>query len=132
MYLPDSDKESSHSWKISNVLPDENSSQPTRFPSISWWSNGNLSLSPSCSKFALKRAATNNEEEFGSAVVPMIQDDFYANDCLKSVDDQTSACNLIIKLRQVCSKGGFRLTKFTSNSRAVIASVPEEAKEVTS
>ena len=54
------------------------------------------------------------------------------DDCLKSVDDQTAACGLIDKLRLACSKGGFRLIKFTSNSRAVIASTPQEerAKEV--
>ena len=112
-----------------------------------WWRNGNLTLpleeyrmsvhifgavsSPSCSNFALRRTATDNKEEFGPAIVRTIQNDFYVDDCLKSVDDQTSACNLISNLRQACSKGGFRLTKFTSNSRAVIASAPEEgAKEV--
>lgn len=113
-----------------------------------WWLNGDISKpmeeyrrsvhifgavsSPSCSNFALRRTGTDNEDEFGSAVVQTIQRDFYVDDCLKSVDDQISACSLIGKLRQACSKGGFRLTKFTSNSRAVIASILEEerAKEV--
>ena len=38
----------------------------------------------------MRRTATDNEEEFGPAVVRTIQNDFYVDDCLKSVDDQTS------------------------------------------
>ncbi|PFX11031.1 hypothetical protein AWC38_SpisGene25554, partial [Stylophora pistillata] len=44
------------------------------------------------------------------------------------------AVELIEGLRQSCKKGGFRLTKFTSNSRAVLESIPEDerSKEVRS
>jgi hypothetical protein len=89
--------------------------------------------SQSCSNFTLRQTANNNKD-FGPAVVHTIQCDFYVDDCLKSVDDLQFACDLIEKLRQACSKGGFRLTKFSSNNHAVLASLPEEehAKEMKS
>ena len=75
--------------------------------------------SQSCSNFALRKTASDNIEEFGSAVAQTTQKDFYVDDCLKSVDGQATACELTVKLRQACAKGGFHLMKFTSNSRAV-------------
>ncbi|XP_028394495.1 uncharacterized protein LOC114518689 [Dendronephthya gigantea] len=113
-----------------------------------WWPNGDLSQpieeyrmtvhifgavsSPSCSNFALRQTGADNVEEFGSAVAQTIHNNFYVDDCLKSVDEQYAACELTVKLREACAKGGFRLTKFTSNNRALLASIPEEerAKEV--
>ncbi|XP_068704372.1 uncharacterized protein [Montipora capricornis] len=85
-----------------------------------WWSNGDLSeepqehcmtvhlfgagSSPGCSNFALKRTA----------------------------EDEKDAIDLIQAVKGMCAKGGFNLTKFVSNSREVMMSVPPEdrAKEI--
>ena len=53
------------------------------------------------------------------------------DDSLKSVEEQDKACDFIVKLREACSRGGFHLTKFTSNSCDVLARAKEErANEV--
>jgi hypothetical protein len=113
-----------------------------------WWPNGDLTScieeyrmtvhlfgavsSPACSNFALRKTANDNEKEFGPLDVRKIKRNFYVNDCLKSVNDTTSAINLINNLRSLRAKGGFHLTKFTSNSRVVLQSIPdnERSKEL--
>ena len=57
---------------------------------------------------------------------------FYVDDCLKSVRTEDEAIELIRDLSGACDKGGFCLTKWISNKRTVLNSVPEDerAKEV--
>lgn len=57
---------------------------------------------------------------------------FYVDDCLASVASEQEAISLYKDLKNICAKGGFHLTKWISNSRGVLASIPEEerAKEV--
>ena len=88
--------------------------------------------SPACSNFALRKTASDNEKEFSPLVARTIKRNFYVDDCLKSVNDTTSAINLIDNLRSSCAKRGFHLTKFTSNSRVVLQSIPdnERSKEL--
>ena len=50
------------------------------------------------------------------------------DDCLRSVKDEQAAIELIQGLGEVCGHGGFNLTKFISNSRAVLESVPPEKR----
>ena len=53
---------------------------------------------------------------------------FYVDDCLRSVSTEVKAKEQIDGLRQVCPKGGFRLTKFICNRRSVLQSIPEEER----
>ena len=48
---------------------------------------------------------------------------FYVDDCLKSVASEHRAVRLVDQLHRFLSNGGFRLTKWISNSRGVIDSV---------
>ena len=50
---------------------------------------------------------------------------FYVDDLFKSLNDEQSLCHLANELIEMCRRGGFRLTKFLSNSRAVMESLPE-------
>ncbi len=54
------------------------------------------------------------------------------DDCLKSVATEAEAVQLVEDITALCNKGGFELTKWISNSRTVIASIPDEqrAKEI--
>ena len=115
-----------------------------------WWPDGNLEAdleeyrmvvhlfgavsSPSVANFALKQTARDNEEEHGTLVADTLRKNFYVDDCLRSVGSEGSAVELIEGLRRSCQKGGFRLTKFTCNRRAVLDSIPEteRSKEVKS
>ena len=113
-----------------------------------WWSNGDLTQepqehcmtvhlfgagsSPGCSNFALKRTAEDGEREFGARAAKALKKNFYVDDALKSVPTEKDAIELIQAVKGMCAKGGFNLTKFVSNSREVMMSVPPEdrAKEI--
>ena len=53
---------------------------------------------------------------------------FYVDDLLKSVEDEKYAKDLIRRIRKMCSAGGFDLTKFISNSKLVLMSIPENRR----
>ena len=80
--------------------------------------------SPSCASYALQRTADGNVEHFDEDTVQTVRRNFYVDDCLKSVEDDQCASRLVDQLCQLLAKGGFRLTKWISNSCDVIHSVP--------
>ena len=80
--------------------------------------------SPSCSNYPLKRTAVYGEDQFGRKVAETLQNNFYVADLLKSVDDEDKARKLIKEVKA----GGSRLTKFLSNSKKVLQSIPEDDK----
>ncbi|XP_068738205.1 uncharacterized protein, partial [Montipora capricornis] len=106
-----------------------------------WWPDGDLNKdpeeyqmlvhlfggasSPSCANFALKKTAEDNKAAFDAITVETVKRNFYVDDCLKSVATNPGAIRLVGELREMLSKGGFRLTKWISNSRDVISCVPE-------
>lgn len=86
--------------------------------------------SPSCANFALKRTAEDNKASFGSETVRTVKRNFYVDDCLKSVISEDGAIYLVDNLTELLRKGGFRLTKWLSNSPKAVESIPE-AERVT-
>ena len=88
--------------------------------------------SPSCANFALKKCAQDNAANFHPRTISTIDKNFYVDDCLKSVASTEEAVNLVKELRELLSRGGFNLTKWISNSREVLRTVPdvEWSKEV--
>ena len=68
-------------------------------------------------------------------ITDIVKKSFYVDDCLKSVPDEQKGVEVATKLLELLNLGGFRLTKWVSNSTAVIESIPESeragnAKEV--
>ena len=53
---------------------------------------------------------------------------FYVDDCLKSVGSDDNAIRLPRQLRELLARGGIKLTKWLSNSRKVIESLPESKR----
>ena len=82
--------------------------------------------SPSCCNFALKQTSLDNVEEFGSAAAQTLQRSFYVDDMVKSVENKEVAIKLVKNVIGICQKVGFKLTKFISNSREVLTTIPEE------
>ena len=80
--------------------------------------------SPSCASFSLKRTASDNEGEFDPETIQTVNRNFYVEDCLKSVSTTEKAVRLSGQLRELLLRGGFRLTKWLSNDRNVIATIP--------
>src|SRR5664279_1783026 len=113
-----------------------------------WWAHGNTNnniqtyrmkvhlfggvWSPSCCSMALRKTAVDNQTKFHSDVVKSVERNFYVDDCLKSIADEQKAIWFVKNLRQMLALGGFKLTKWISNSRRVLQSIPEEfqAKEI--
>ena len=109
-----------------------------------WWPGGDVSLkpevyemcvhtfgtisSPSCANFALRKTAKDNKEMYGDDASDTLLRDFYVDDMLKSLDEDEEAVSLMSRVQQICKEGGFNLTKFISNSPAVIESIPVEKR----
>lgn len=124
-------------------IPDSDADSP-RFL---WWTDGDLTKdpeeyqmllhlfgatsSPSCSNFTLLKTA-EDEGKFNSEVINIVKRHFYVDDCLKSTPTVSSAIPLAQDLRDLLKKGSFHLTKWTSNSRELLASISKDegAKEV--
>ncbi|KAK0131196.1 hypothetical protein N1851_034101 [Merluccius polli] len=107
-----------------------------------WWPKGDVSLppvehrmtvhlfgavsSPSCANFALRQTAKDNRSSISPEVMSTIETNFYVDDCLKCVETEEQAIDLMEDLTSVCHKGGFHLTKWVSNSRSVLAHIPKD------
>ena len=106
-----------------------------------WWSSGDPSLevkifrmkahlfggvwSPSCCGFVLRKVADDNASDFSQAAVDTVKRNFYVDDCLKSVSNSDQAAELVKELCELLARGGFKLTKWLSNDRAVLKSIPD-------
>lgn len=84
--------------------------------------------SPSCANYALRQCAEHFQDQFSAEASKTVMRHFYVDDCLRSVASEDEAVALIQEVRALCALGGFRVTKWTSNSRKVLASVPEEER----
>lgn len=87
-----------------------------------------VTLSPSCASYALRRCAEDKRDLFDAAVLNMVLHNFYVDDFLKSVSSDEEAVLLCHNLKAICQRGGFTLTKWISNSRVVLAAIPEKEK----
>ncbi|XP_028395309.1 uncharacterized protein LOC114519383 [Dendronephthya gigantea] len=106
-----------------------------------WWPNGKFNepvegyemqvhlfggiSSPSCSNFALKRTAEDNKTEFEQTIATV---SFYVDDCLKSVKSDEETVRRASQLRELLSRGGFKLTKWNSTSQVLLKSLPESER----
>ncbi|KAM4561412.1 uncharacterized protein V3H82_015431 [Fundulus diaphanus] len=106
-----------------------------------WWPEGNhqkelaefkmkvhifgATSSPSVATYAMQKCAADFEDEFGQEAAITVKKNFYVDDCLKSVADEDTAVALCSNLRGMLARGGFRLTKWASNSRKLLNSILE-------
>ncbi|KAL7824645.1 hypothetical protein SRHO_G00344950 [Serrasalmus rhombeus] len=84
--------------------------------------------SPSCANFALQKTAQDNQHNYDKEVIETIQNNFYVDDCLKTADAEMHAIKLHKGLSDLCSTGGFKLTKWVSNSKKVLEVIPENER----
>ena len=82
--------------------------------------------SPCCASMALKATADDNQERYSPDVTEVVRRNFYVDDVLKSTTRIDEAIRISTELSSLLKEGGFRLTKFTSNSREILASMPVE------
>ena len=84
--------------------------------------------SPGCANYCLKRTADDNKKIFSKEAVKSVQEDFCVDDLLKAVETPNKAISLAHKFMALLEKGGFRLTKWASNSREVLAIILEDKR----
>ena len=68
--------------------------------------------SPSCCSCVLKRTSIDGEDQFGKSTSETLQDNFYMDDLLKSLDNEWQAIKRIKNVKRMCASGGFKLSKF--------------------
>ena len=83
--------------------------------------------SPSVCAFALRKTAEDNRDQFPD-VADIIVRNFYVDNFLGSTNTEEEAISVAQQLTQMLRLGGFRLTKWVSSSRAVMASIPEQER----
>ena len=109
-----------------------------------WWPNGDLNeepqeyrmvkhlfgatSSPSCANFCLKTTASIYQAEFDPVTLQIVKKNMYVDDLMKSVSSPEIALSLSAQLRELLAKGGFRMTKWLSNDRNVLAGIPESER----
>ena len=84
--------------------------------------------SPSVACLALRKTAEDNQANFPTEVIETVNQNFYMDDLLKSLPSEEDAVTMVKNLTTICSKGGFTLTQWISNSREVLQSLPEDLK----
>ena len=82
--------------------------------------------SPACCNYFLQRSALDNAELCDSSTLSTVMNNFYVDDCLKSVATEEEAIQLFRNLTLVLSKGGFKLTKWNTNNRNVLKAIPNK------
>jgi hypothetical protein len=81
--------------------------------------------SPSCCSFILKRTADDCRGHFSEKAIESVKRQTYVDDYLPSFDCTAEAMDTIKEVTSILSTGGFHITSWISNSREVLASVPE-------
>ena len=108
-----------------------------------WWPQGDLTRaprpyrmtvhpfggiwSPSCASFTLQRVLDCGPQP----AAQLARRNFYVDDLLLSVDTEEEAVTISQTLMRLLWEGGFRLTKWTSNSTDVLQSIPENERNPT-
>ena len=83
--------------------------------------------SPTCSNYALQRAAQDNKDSF-PLEAEVVERNFYMDDLFKSVPSLLEAYSLQVGLVNLLSLGGFRLTKWISNDKHLLNAIPVEER----
>ncbi|XP_074649031.1 uncharacterized protein LOC141904344 [Tubulanus polymorphus] len=91
--------------------------------------------SPAMANYALRKAAEDHCQEddpVSVAAAQAVKSNFYMDDFLKSEEDVASGSQMQSAVTEMVKKGGFRLTEWQSNSRELLASVPDSEVAVKS
>ena len=84
--------------------------------------------SASSATFAFRQNAEDHRDAYPPEVIESVNEAFYVDDCSDCAEDATAGIKLATGLISLCQEGGFELVKFVSNSRELLASIPEERR----
>lgn len=84
--------------------------------------------SSSVAGFKQRRTADDNRNEDNEDVVNSVYRNFYVDDFLKSTRTVHEAKRMVQGLSQLLQRGGFHLTKWISNDKTILDSIPEDER----
>ena len=86
--------------------------------------------SPCMANCVLRNTALDNNQDvaFSADTIKSVEKNFYMDDFLKSVCDETTAVRMFREMTSLLSRGGFRLTKWIISSREVLSQIPPQEK----
>ena len=84
--------------------------------------------SPSCALHVLNHCAKEKSQQFPEAL-KTVRKHFYMDDYIQSYATEENACKAVLETKHCLQTGGFRLTKFVSNSSLVLNQIPPEDKD---
>ena len=85
--------------------------------------------SSTCANYARKRMGLDNEKDYPIAA-KALQNNFYIDDFIKSVETPEEAIEVFNQLHTLLSQHGFELKKWISNNDAVTKAIPEDLKSI--
>ena len=85
-----------------------------------------MGVLPRHRSFALRRTAEDNETNTCEKVIHTVYKNFYVDDLCKSFSTVEEAVEMIKQLCTLLKSGGFHLTKFVSNSKSFLETIPNE------
>ena len=84
--------------------------------------------SPSCAIYVLNHCAKENIQHFPEAL-KAVRKHVYMDDYIQSHATEKDACKAVLETKHCLKTGGFRLTKFVSNSSIVLNQIPPDDKD---
>ena len=81
--------------------------------------------SPASANFALREIVDDNRDCFPTEVINTVLQNFYLDDCLKFLPSVNDAIAHVNHFQALLSRGGFRLTKWVSDSTKVLQAIPK-------
>ena len=128
------------------VPPDRVPSKDSHALRFLWWPGGDLAekpilhqmqvhlfgatSSPSSVAFCLRQAAIDLGDQFDPEISYIIQRYFYVDDCLCSTLSTHQAKLIVEQLTKLLKKGGFHLTKWHTNCREVLDTIPVNERSI--
>ena len=82
--------------------------------------------SPCCAAFALRMTATDNLSGADDETIQTVMRNVYVDDICRSCESVEKTINLVSQLCELLKGGGFYVTKFLSNNKHVLSSIPQE------
>ncbi len=83
---------------------------------------------PSCANFFLKKTVSTFGGEFDKEVSETVDKNMYVDYLMKSMEGADRVIPLVKQLRELLQKGGFKLTKWLSDNREVLSTIPESER----
>ena len=86
--------------------------------------------SPCTANYVLRKTALDNRQDVAFSVdtIKSVEKNFYMDDFLKSVCDETTTVRMFCEITSLLARGGFRLTKWISSLGEVLSQIPPQEK----